>query len=152
MREQLAAALDWGEAHADFDRAVEGFPTALRGRRVRGLPYSAWQILEHLRITQHDLLDFATNPRYESLAWPADYWPRDPAPPSARAWTASVAAFRKDRLALKRQATNKRIDLAAKIPHGDGQTYIREILLALDHNAYHVGELIVLRRLLGAWK
>ncbi|HTI39416.1 MAG TPA: DinB family protein [Vicinamibacterales bacterium] len=152
MREQLADALDWGEAHADFDRAVDRFPVALRGRRVKGLPYSAWQILEHLRLAQHDMLDFATNARYAPMKWPDDYWPKAPAPPTARAWNASVAAFRKDRRALKRLAANPRLDLSARIPHGDGQTYIREILLALDHNAYHVGELIVLRRLLGAWK
>jgi uncharacterized damage-inducible protein DinB len=151
MRKHLAAALDWSEAHADFDRAVRDFPPDQRGRRVRGLPYSAWQILEHLRIAQHDLLDFATNPRYEEKSWPAEYWPKDPAPPHTRAWNASVAAFRKDRAALKRLTTNRKISLTARIPHGRGQTYLREILLALDHNAYHVGELIVLRRLLGAW-
>jgi uncharacterized damage-inducible protein DinB len=151
MRQQLAAALDWGQAHADFDRAVDRFPVALRGRKVRGLPYSAWQILEHLRIAQEDLLDFAINPRYASKKWPQDYWPADPEPPNARAWNASIAAFRKDRKALQRLATDKRITLDAKIPHGTGQTYLREILLAIDHNAYHVGELIVLRRLLGAW-
>jgi hypothetical protein len=151
MREQLAAALDWGEAHADFDRAVDDFPAALRGRRIKGLPYTAWQILEHLRIAQRDLLEFATKPRYQSKSWPADYWPKEPAPPTTRAWHASIAAFRKDRVALKRLAMNPKIRLAANIPHGDGQTYLREILLALDHTAYHVGELIVVRRLLGAW-
>jgi len=152
MREQLAAALDWGDAHADFDRAVQNFPPDLRGRRIRGLPYSAWQIVEHLRIAQQDLLEFATNPKYREKSWPADYWPKEPAPPNARAWNASIAAFRKDRAALKRLATDPKVRLAAKIPHGSGQTYLREILLALDHNAYHVGELIVLRRLLGAWR
>jgi hypothetical protein len=152
MRQQLAAALDWGQAHADFDRAVDRFPVSLRGRRIRNLPYSAWQILEHIRLAQEDLLEFAINPRYAAKAWPQDYWPKDPNPPTARAWNASVAAFRKDRRALKRLATNERIRLDAKIPHGSGQTYLREILLAMDHTAYHVGELIVLRRLLGAWK
>ena len=152
MREQLAAALDWGDAHADFARAVQNFPPDLRGRRIRGLPYSAWQIVEHLRIAQQDLLEFATNPKYREKSWPADYWPKEPAPPNARAWNASIAAFRKDRAALKRLATDPKVRLAAKIPHGSGQTYLREILLALDHNAYHVGELIVLRRLLGAWR
>jgi len=152
MREQLAAALDWGDAHADFARAVQNFPPDLRGRRIRGLPYTAWQIVEHLRIAQQDLLEFATNPKYCEKSWPADYWPKEPAPPNARAWNASIAAFRKDRAALKRLATDPKVRLAAKIPHGSGQTYLREILLALDHNAYHVGELIVLRRLLGAWR
>jgi len=151
MRQQLADALDWGHAHADFDRAVHRFPVALRGRRVRGLPYSAWQILEHLRIAQEDLLDFARNSRYAPRTWPQDYWPRDPEPPNARAWNASIAAFRKDRKALKRLATDNRIKLDARIPHGSGQTYLREILLAIDHNAYHVGELVLLRRLFGAW-
>ena len=151
MRQELADALDWGQAHADFDRAVDRFPVALRGRRVRGLPYSAWQILEHVRIAQEDLLDFAANPRYAAKAWPEAYWPADPEPPSPRAWNASIAAFRKDRKALKRLATDKRIKLDAKIPHGTGQTYLREILLAIDHTAYHVGELVILRRLLGAW-
>ena len=152
MREQLAAALDWGDAHAGFDRAVADFPADLRGRRVRGLPYTAWQILEHLRIAQQDLLEFATSPKYREKSWPADYWPKDPAPPNTRAWNASIAAFRKDRAALKRLAKNTKIRLTARIPHGKGQTYAREILLAIDHNAYHVGELVVLRRLLGAWR
>jgi uncharacterized damage-inducible protein DinB len=152
MREQLAAALDWGDAHAGFDRAVADFPADLRGRRVRGLPYTAWQILEHLRIAQQDLLEFATIPKNREKSWPADYWPKDPAPPNTRAWNASIAAFRKDRAALKRLAKNPKIRLTARIPHGKGQTYAREILLAIDHNAYHVGELVVLRRLLGAWR
>src|SRR5690349_11472262 len=106
MRKQLADALDWGQAHADFDKAVEDFPPKLRGRRVRGLPYSAWQILEHIRIAQHDLLDFAVNPRYTPMKWPDDYWPKSSAPSNAHAWSASVAAFKKDRRAMKRLATN----------------------------------------------
>ena len=121
MREQLAAALDWGDAHADFDRAVEDFPPDLRGRRVRGLPYTAWQIVEHLRIAQQDLLEFATNRKYREKSWPADYWPKDPAPPNTRAWNASIAAFRKDRAALKRLAKNPKVRLTARIPHGTGQ-------------------------------
>jgi DinB superfamily len=151
MRNQLAKALDWGEAHADFDKAVKGLAPDLRGRRVEGLPHSAWEILEHLRITQHDILDFSRNPNYAEITWPDDYWPPSPAPPTAGAWDESVAAFRRDRDALKQLTTDSTIDLIDRIPHGSGQTYLREVLLVLDHNAYHVAELVVLRRLLGAW-
>ena len=152
MRTELAKALDWGKAHADFDKAVDGFPPRLRGRRVRGLPYTAWQLLEHLRIAQHDILDFSTNADYVEIAWPDDYWPKEAAPPDARAWDRSVAGFRRDRAALKKLAANPRVNLAKRIPHGRGQTLMREILLVIDHNAYHVAEIIVLRRLLGIWK
>ncbi len=151
IRALLARALDWGETHADFDRAVEGIPADARGRRADGLPHSPWEILEHLRIAQEDILDFSRNPGYSGRKWPDDYWPPSAAPPSSAAWEASVAAFRRDRLAVKRLAKNARLDLMAKIPHGSGQTYLREILLVLDHNAYHVAELVTLRRLLGAW-
>jgi uncharacterized damage-inducible protein DinB len=153
MRDQIARALDWGEAHADFDRAVAGLAPELRGRRVHGLPHSAWEILEHLRLAQHDILDFAKNAEYEEMKWPDEYWPKTPEPPSPQAWDESVAAFVRDRDAVKALATDSTIDLAARIPHGDKptQTYLRAVLLAIDHNAYHVGELVLLRRLLGAW-
>jgi uncharacterized damage-inducible protein DinB len=153
MRDQLAKSLDWGEAHADFDRAIAGLAPELRGRRVNGLPYSAWEILEHLRIAQHDILDFTRNPKYEEMAWPDDYWPPTPEPPSAKAWDESVAAFRRDRDAVKALATDARIELGAKVPRGTkaSHTYLRAVLLVIDHNAYHVAELVVLRRLLGAW-
>jgi len=151
MREQLAGSLDWGEAHVDFDKAVAGLPPELRGRRAAGLPHSAWEILEHLRIAQHDILDFARNPKYQELRWPDEYWPARPDPPDADAWDRSIAAFRRDRDALKQVTIDPKIDLMAKIPHGSGQTYLREVLLVLDHNAYHVGELVLIRRLLGAW-
>src|SRR3954452_14328545 len=121
MRAQLAKALAWGEAHADFDKAVADFPVELRGRIVEGLPYSAWQILEHLRLAQHDILDFARNPEYQELAWPADYWPAAPEPPDPDAWDASVAAFRRDRDLVKALATDAAIDLEQPIPHGSGQ-------------------------------
>jgi uncharacterized damage-inducible protein DinB len=153
LREHLVRILDWEEAHVGFDKAIADLAPDKRGARAPGFEHSVWQLLEHMRIAQEDILDFCVNPKYvHTMKWPDDYWPKAPAPPTARAWNASVAAFRKDRRALKRLAANPRLDLSARIPHGDGQTYIREILLALDHNAYHVGELIVLRRLLGAWK
>src|SRR5215831_13670409 len=151
MRETLAKALAWGEAHADFDKAVKGFPPELRGRRAHGLPHSAWELLEHLRLAQHDILDFSRNPKYRELKWPDDYWPASPEPPDEAAWDKSVAAFRRDRKALQKMAGDPKLNLARKIPHGGGQTYLREILLVIDHNAYHVGELVLLRRLLGAW-
>jgi hypothetical protein len=116
------------------------------------VPYSAWQLLEHLRIAQHDILDFCRNPHYTEMKWPDDYWPSSPTPPSARAWNESIRQFRADRDGLRELALDRSIDLNAKIPHGSGQTYLREIVLVADHTAYHVGELVLLRRLLGAWK
>jgi DinB superfamily len=151
MRSHIAKALDWGDAHATFEAAVKDFPAALRGQRVEGLPYSAWELLEHLRIAQHDILDFSRNPKYRELKWPDDYWPRSPEPPDEKAWDRSVAAFRRDRAALKKLASDRKINLDKRIPHGEGQTVLREILLVLDHNAYHIAEIVMLRRLLRAW-
>ena len=150
LRAHLARILDWEDAHAGFDHAIAGLPARLRGVTPAGWAHSAWQLLEHLRICQHDILDFCVNPRYVEMAM-ADYWPPSAAPPSAKAWTASVAAIRRDLGAMRRLAANGRLDLFAKIPHGTGQTYLREILLVADHGAYHVGQLVALRRALGAW-
>jgi hypothetical protein len=152
MRYALAKALDWGEAHADFDKAIADWPPALRGTRVEGLPYSGWELLEHLRLAQRDILEFSRSSRYRERKWPDDYWPETPAPPDAGAWDRSVEAFRRDRRAVQKLASDPKVKLEKRIPHGDGQTYLREILLVLDHNAYHVAELVMLRRLLGAWK
>jgi hypothetical protein len=151
LREQLARFLEWGEAHVGFDAAVSDLSLALQGKQPAGLPYSPWQLLEHLRITQHDILDFCVNPKYEELSWPDDYWPASAEPSSANAWTDSVQQFKRDRAALQRLARDSAVDLEAPIPRGKGQTYLRELLLAADHTAYHLGELIVVRRLLGAW-
>ncbi len=151
LRKQVAALLGWSDAHVDFDTAVNGIPPGLRGVRPRALPYSLWQLLEHLRLAQRDILDFCTNPNYEARAWPDDYWPRAPKPPTAGAWQKSIAAFRADRRKLERLVADPALDLYAKIPHGDGQTYLREFLLAADHSAFHVGEIVIVRRLLGAW-
>jgi hypothetical protein len=152
LRDHLRRLLDWRDAHAGFDAAVEGLPERLRGTVPAGLPYSAWQILEHVRIAQWDILDFCVNPKYQEKTWPDDYWPRSPEPPSPAAWDDSIRRFKEDRAALQRLAMDPAIDLVARIPHGSGQTYLRELLLAADHTAYHAGELVVLRRLLGAWK
>jgi hypothetical protein len=151
LRDQLAHLLAWEDAHADFDSAVAKLPAKLLGVRPTSLPYSPWQLVEHLRRTQHDILDFCRNPAYRQPVWPDDYWPDGEAPASPAAWTESVSAFRHDREALQALARDPAVDLLATIPHGEGQTYLRELLLAADHAAYHVGELIVVRRLLGSW-
>ena len=151
LRAQLASALGWHDAHADFEAAVAGVPAELRGRTPPGLPHSLWQLLEHLRLTQHDILDFCRNPDYVAAKWPDDYWPKAAAPPTAKAWDGSIAAFRRDLQALQRLAADPAIDLFAKVPAGSGQTYLRELILIIDHNAHHLGQLILVRRLLGAW-
>lgn len=152
VRELLSKMLAWEDAHVGFDAAVANIAPDMRSRQPAGLPYSPWQLLEHLRRAQHDILDFCNNPQYKELNWPADYWPASPAPPSAAAWDESVKAFRRDRQALQQLATDPKVDLTAKIPHGNGQTYLREIVLAADHTAYHVGQLVAVRRLLEIWK
>ena len=151
LRDHIAKVLDWGETHAQFEAAVSDLAPALQGKQPAGLPYSPWQLLEHLRITQHDILNFCVNPQYQEISWPDDYWPKDPAPPSKSAWQTSVEQFKRDRSALQQLANDPTIDLEAPIPHGKGETYLRELLLVADHTSYHLGQLIVVRRLLGAW-
>jgi hypothetical protein len=152
VRDLLRRLLSWEDAHVGFDAAVADLPPDLRGRQPAGVPYSPWQLVEHLRIAQHDILDFCRNPAYEELNWPDDYWPRSPAPPSAAAWDESISQFRRDRTALQQLAADRSLDLTARIPRGSGQTYLRELVLAADHAAYHVGQIVLVRRLLGAWK
>jgi len=152
VRELLSKMLGWEDAHVGFDPAVANIAPDQQGKRPPGLPYSPWQLVEHLRRAQHDILDFCINPKYIELNWPDDYWPTSPAPPSAAAWDESLKTFRRDRQALQELAADPAIDLTARIPHGDGQTYLREIVLAADHVAYHVGQLVAVRRLLGIWK
>jgi uncharacterized damage-inducible protein DinB len=151
IREHLSRALAWEDAHATFDRAVDGLAENLRGARPAGFEHSPWQLLEHLRLAQEDILDFCVNQRYEhTKTWPEDYWRRDPAPPDADAWAASVASFRSDREAVMR--LTREVDLTATVPTGkEGQTYLRAVLLIIDHTAYHVGQLVAVRRALGAW-
>jgi hypothetical protein len=151
LRTQLAALLDWRDAHADLESAIAGLPRELRGAVPPGLPYSPWQLVEHLRLAQRDILDFCRNPAYEEMKWPDDYWPKDPAPPSDRHWEESLAGLRRDLEELRALANDRSLDLFDRIPHGTGQTYLRELLLVADHNAYHVGQLVAVRRLLGAW-
>jgi len=149
-RAAVAKPLAWREAHATFTDAVADLAPDLRGRRVDGFPHSAWELVEHVRFTQRDILDFCRDANYREPKWPDDYWPKDAAPPSDAAWDASLAAYREDRDALQALA-ERTPDLHATIPHGDGQTYVREVLLVADHTSYHVGQLVALRRLLGAW-
>lgn len=151
LREQLVALLDWHRAHATFDDAVDGLPPTLRGQQPANLPYSPWQLLEHLRLAQRDILDFCRDSDYTQPAWPDDYWPATSAPPDDEAWTTSIARFRADRNAMKALVADPATDLFIPVPHGDGQTILHETLLLADHNAYHVGQLVVVRRLLGCW-
>jgi len=152
LRQHLVNLLSGRGAHADFDHAAAGLPVALRGKRARGLPFTPWRLLEHLRIAQWDILEFSRNAKHVSPDWPTGYWPKGNAPPSAKAWNDSVAAFRRDLAAMQALVSDPATDLFARIPHGDGQTVLREALLLADHNSYHLGQLILLRRLLGAWK
>ncbi|MGH9522432.1 MAG: DinB family protein [Terriglobales bacterium] len=152
-KDPLRHWLDWllagGGAHADFDAAVKGLPPKLRGARAAGLPHTPWQLLEHLRLAQWDILDFSRNPKYKPLNWPDDYWPKREAPRTGE-WEKSVKQFRADLAAMRKLVALG--DLNAPIPWGDGQTILREALLLADHNAYHVGQLVLVRRALGAWK
>jgi hypothetical protein len=152
LRQHLLSLLNDANAHASFEQAIADLPADKRGIRPPGLDHSAWELLEHLRMAQWDILDFSRNPEYKHLNWPDDYWPETPAPPTQSAWDESVAAFRRDLKELCDLVSGESTDLFAKIPHGDGQTILREALLTADHNAYHVGQLILVRKLLGAWK
>jgi hypothetical protein len=152
LREHLLSLLAAKEAHLDFDAAVADLPLAMQGARPKGLPHSPWELLEHLRIAQWDILEFSRNPKHVSPDWPSGYWPANPAPPDEAAWDKSVAAFRADLAAMKKLVSDLRTDLYARIPHGEKQTVLREALLLADHSAYHLGQLVLVRQLLGAWK
>lgn len=151
LREHVVHLLKGGGAHVYFMDALDNFPVHKRGTFVKGLPHTGWQLLEHARIAQWDILEFSRNPKHVSPDFPGGYWPKTPLPPSDTVWDESVAAFRKDLQEMVRLVQNPKIDLLAKIPHGDGQTVLREALVLADHNAYHLGQLVDLRRALGAW-
>lgn len=152
LREHLVKLLSEGQAHATFEQAVKGLPVELRGKVPKGAEHSPWHLLEHLRLAQWDILDFSRNPKYQALKWPDDYWPKEKSPADEKAWDKSVRAFKKDLKEMCALVSDEKTDLFAKIPHGDGQTILREALLTADHNAYHIGQLVLVRRLLGAWK
>jgi hypothetical protein len=152
VRRWIVWLLGGGGAHVKFEDAIEDFPAKLLGKKPRHLPYSAWQLLEHMRLAQADILDFSVNAAYKELEWPADYWPKTVSPPDPAAWEKSVRQFRAGLRRMQKLVQNPKTDLQTPIPWGSGQTILREALLLADHNAYHLGELVVLRRLLGAWK
>ena len=155
LRQQLKALLDGGQAHATFDQAVKDMPAKLQGVVPEGLPYSAWQLLEHMRLAQLDILDFSRNDdgSYRELKWPDEYWPKEPEPPNAHAWQKSLAQIREDRKTFEKLMDSMDdSNLIKPFPWGNGQNLLRQALLIADHEAYHVGELVMLRRLLGAWK
>jgi hypothetical protein len=151
LREHLVEVLTGGHAHATFEQAVKDLPVELRGKVPKGAEHSPWQLLEHLRIAQRDILEFSCNAEHESPKWPEGYWPQEKAPADEKVWDQSVRAFKKDLKEMRALVEDPKRDLFAKIPHGDGQTILREALLAADHNAYHIGQLVLVRRLLGAW-
>lgn len=152
LREHLLSLLRGGNAHLDFDTAVADLPPALRGAKPPGQPFTPWRLVEHMRITQWDILEFIRSAEHISPPFPSGYWPEGDAPPDAAAWDRSLEAFRADREALEQLVADPATDLFARIPHGTGQTILREALVVADHTAYHLGQLVLLRRLLGAWR
>jgi hypothetical protein len=151
LRAHVLYLLQGGGAHAKFDDAVAGIPPKLRGRKPDGLPHTLWMLLEHMRIAQWDILEFSRNPKHVSPSWPEGHWPPTERPPSDAAWTGSVKKFRRDLKTMEAVIKNPKTDLFAHIPWGTGQTILREALLVADHNAYHLGQMVDARRLLGIW-
>jgi hypothetical protein len=151
IRHWLVWLLGGGEAHVKFENAIKDFSPGLRGKKPRDIPYSAWQLLEHMRIAQADILDFCVNPDYKEREWPAAFWPKQPRPPDESAWDKCVHDFRADLRRVQELVEDPKTDLFGKIPWGTGQTMLRQALLVADHNSYHLGELVLLRRVLGVW-
>lgn len=151
LREHVLYLLDGGGAHLDFGKAIAGLPVELRGAKAANIPHSPWQLVEHMRICQWDILEFSTNPKHVSPDFPEGYWPDSDVPPHDLAWDESLSQFRDDLRAMRQLVRAESTDLFARIPNGDGQTILREALLIADHNAYHLGQLVVLRRALDAW-
>jgi hypothetical protein len=152
LRQHLLDLLRGRNAHADFDSVMADFPSRLRGVKPPGAAHTAWQLLEHMRIAQSDILEFSRDGKHKSPPWPEGYWPKTEAPPAAASWNNSLRSFRADLKGMAKLVADKKTDLFARIPHGSGQTILREALLVADHNSYHLGQLVLLRRLLGTWK
>jgi hypothetical protein len=152
LRDHVLYLLKGGGAHANFGEVVADFPVKLRGQKASGLPHSAWMLLEHMRLAQWDILEFSRNANYVSPEFPEGYWPASDTPPNPGAWNESIRAFRRDLKSMQALVANPGTDLFARIPWGDGQTILREALLVADHNAYHLAQLVDVRRLLGVWK
>jgi hypothetical protein len=150
LRRHLENLLEMKGAHISFEKTVPDFPAALRGVKPAGAPHSAWELLEHMRIAQEDILDFSRNPAYREKAWPDDYWPADPVPPDDEAWDRSIKQFHSDQAEMLKLLADTKHDVLAKIPHGKGQTLLREALIMADHNSYHLGQLMFLRKMLEA--
>ena len=151
LRSHILELLRGSHAHVDLETALKGLPANLRGKKPKGAEHTLWQLLEHIRIGQWDILEFSRNPKHVSPPWPKGYWPATEAPPSASAWNNSLRRVREDLKAMEKLVASPKTDLLAKIPHGNGQTILREALLLADHNAYHVGQMVLLRRMLGEW-
>ena len=151
LREHLLYLLRGGGAHVNLEAAIAELPPKLRGVKPPGLPFTAWRLLEHMRLAQWDILEFSRNPRHVSPDWPGGYWPQADGPADGADWEASVKAFRAGLKAMQKLVADPAADLFARVPHGQGQTLLREALLVADHNAYHLGQLVMLRRQLGAW-
>jgi hypothetical protein len=151
LRDYLRRALNWHEAHLDWKKAVDNFPAKYRGARPAGAPHSAWELLEHMRIATWDIFEFCRDAKHASPNWPEGYWPKKPSPPNAAAWNKSVQSLERDLKEMGKLVADPKTDLLAPIPHGSGQTILRETLLITDHNSYHLGQLVLVRRLLGCW-
>ena len=149
LREHLLYLLRDGGAHISFDGAMGDWPVQLAGVKVANFPHTAWMLLEHMRLAQWDILEFSRNPKHVSPAWPEGYWPASEGPPSEKEWKASMSAFKKNRRAMEHLVADTKLDLCAKLPWGDGQTILREALLVADHNSYHLGQLVMLRKSIG---
>ncbi len=152
LREQLNNLLSWHDAHADWESALKDFPVKHYATKPPSAPHSAWELLEHVRIAQADILEFCRNAKHVSPEWPAEYWPKSAGPLNPVSWEKSLKSFEDDLKALRALVTNPKIDLMAPIPHGTGQTILREVLLVADHSSYHLGQFVQLRRMLGDWK
>jgi hypothetical protein len=150
LSKHVLELLGGGHAHIDLESAIADWPAKLRGSKIKGSPHTAWRLLEHMRIAQWDILEFSRNPKHVSPKWPEGYWPAGDSPPDEASWNKSVEQFRADFQAMQDLVADPKSDLFAKIPHGQGQTILREALLLADHNAYHLGQLIMLKQGLGA--
>lgn len=152
LREHLLYLLNGDGAHTDFASAVKDLPEALRGKRPQGAAHSAWELLEHMRITQLDVLESIKDASHVSPEFPAGYWPGQAAPADAKAWDKSVKAFQLDFKTIIDLAASDSVDLLAPIAHADGQTVMRKLLMLADHTSYHMGQLVQMRKMLGSWK
>ena len=152
LRKHLLELLQGGGAHAKFEDVIEGLPAKLRATKPANFPHSAWMLLEHMRIAQWDILEFSRDSKHKSPKWPEGYWPKQEVPPNASAWENSIRDFHTDLKAMQDLVTDPKTDLFARIPWGEGQTILREALLVADHNAYHLAQIVDVRRLLGDWE